>query len=63
MLAKRWQALIDEFTSGDAGIAQSLNQLWKEQGPTLAARHGMNADPRLGEYIGKALRAMKAGRA
>jgi DNA-binding transcriptional MerR regulator len=58
-LAKRWQGLIDEFTGGDAGIAQSLNRLWKEQGPTLAARHGVDADPKLGEYIGKAVAVMK----
>jgi hypothetical protein len=58
-LARRWQALIDEFTGGDPGIAASLGRLWMEQGPTLAAQHGSDYDPRVFEYIGKALAATR----
>jgi len=58
-LARRWQGLIDEFTGGDPGIAQSLAKLWKEQGANLAAQYGSVHDPSLAEYIGKALKAAK----
>jgi DNA-binding transcriptional MerR regulator len=51
-LLKRKQALIDAFTGGDAGIAQSLNRLWSEQGDKLNAQFGI--DPKLSEYIAKA---------
>lgn len=60
-LARRWQALIDEFTGGDPGIAESLGRLWKEQGDELAARHGMEHDPRVHEYAGRALRILRGG--
>jgi MerR family transcriptional regulator, thiopeptide resistance regulator len=30
-LAARWKALIEEFTGGDPGIAQSLGRMWKEE--------------------------------
>jgi MerR family transcriptional regulator, thiopeptide resistance regulator len=59
-LARRWQALINEFTGGDAGIHQSLGRLWKEQGDTVAANHGEELDPRgVSEYVGQAIAAMK----
>jgi DNA-binding transcriptional MerR regulator len=53
-LARRWRELVESFTGGDPGIRASLARLWKEQGPTLAAQHGMDYDPRLFEYVGKA---------
>jgi DNA-binding transcriptional MerR regulator len=58
-LARRWQGLIDEFTGGNKGIEQSLNRLWKEQGDTLAQQHAMNYDPKMFEYMGKALAELK----
>src|SRR5262249_33148615 len=59
-LARRWMSLVNEFTGGDPGIAQSLRRLWKEQGDTLTAMHGSQYDPRdVGEYIGKAMAAAK----
>jgi MerR family transcriptional regulator, thiopeptide resistance regulator len=30
-LAARWKALIEEFTGGNQGIAQSLGRMWKEE--------------------------------
>jgi len=57
-LARRHEALIAEFTGGDAGIRDSLNRLWQEQGDTLRAQHQMPPqDPALGDYIGRALAA------
>lgn len=59
-LARRWMDLVNEFTGGDAGIAQSAGRVWKEQGDTLAAQHGNQYDPRdLFEYIGKAKAAQQ----
>jgi DNA-binding transcriptional MerR regulator len=56
-LARRWQELIQEFTGGDPGIAQSLGRMYQEE-PTV---HGRDTGPMraMGEYIGKALQAGK----
>jgi DNA-binding transcriptional MerR regulator len=60
-LARRWMALVNEFTGGDPGISRSLGRLWKEQGDTIASQHGSEYDPRdLFEYIGKAQAAANA---
>jgi len=57
-LARRWRALIEEFTGGDPGIAASLNRLYAQE-PTV---HGMDTGPMraMGEYIGRALEAARA---
>lgn len=52
-LAGRWRALIEQFTGGDDGIRQSLQQMYREQGSQTASR-GM-VDPELMEYVGQAL--------
>jgi DNA-binding transcriptional MerR regulator len=48
-LEQRRQALVNEFTGGDAGIEQSLQRLWTEQGDALAAQYGI--DPQLLAYL------------
>ncbi len=59
-MARRWMDLVNGFTGGDPGIAQSLKRLWKEQGDNLVARHQMPNDPRdVSEYIGRAMAAVK----
>ncbi len=58
-LARRWQALVDEFTGGDPGIENSLKRLWQEQGPKLAEQHGMSFDPQMGQFIRQALAIQK----
>jgi len=50
-LADRWQTLIDGFTGGDAGISQSLDTLWKEDGAQVMQQHGM--DPAAFGWIAK----------
>jgi DNA-binding transcriptional MerR regulator len=50
-LEERRQALVNEFTGGDAGIEQSLQRLWTEQGDALAAQYGI--DPQLLAYLEK----------
>jgi len=59
-LAKRWLGLINEFTGGNAGVAQSLKNLWKDQGAQIVQQHGL--DPKMAEiseYIGKAIALVK----
>ena len=59
-MARRWMDLVNGFTGGDPGIADSLNRLWKEQGDNLVAQHKMENDPRdLSDYIGQATAAVK----
>lgn len=51
-LARRWMELVEEFTAGDAGIRQSLGNVWQEQ----ESVGGMDAAHmrELMDYIGKA---------
>jgi DNA-binding transcriptional MerR regulator len=59
-LVQRWQALINEFTGGDPGIAASLGRLWKERGDQLTAQHGQQFDSRdLQDYIQQAMATLK----
>ena len=51
-LAKRWRALIDEFTGGDPAIEQSLRKLYANE-PAVADRHGV--DREIHDYIARAL--------
>jgi DNA-binding transcriptional MerR regulator len=57
-LARRWNALLAEFTGGDPGIRESLGRLWSEQGESLAAQHDTEYDPAMFEYIGRAQAAL-----
>jgi DNA-binding transcriptional MerR regulator len=50
-LAKRWNALIEEFTGGDAGIRESLSNVYKAEGTSVAQRHGMDLDSEMMAYI------------
>jgi MerR family transcriptional regulator, thiopeptide resistance regulator len=58
-LAKRQQALIDEFTGGNPGIEKSLNRLWGEQGTNLSAQHGYDLSAGLKEYMDKVMAIAK----
>jgi MerR family transcriptional regulator, thiopeptide resistance regulator len=52
-IARRWQELIAEFTGGNPGIEQSLNNMYQQEGVENASR-GMG-DAALWEYMGRAL--------
>ncbi|NDJ17930.1 MerR family transcriptional regulator [Myxacorys almedinensis] len=52
-LARRWQELIQEFTGGDPGIAQSLNQMYQQEGAKVASRGAV--DTALMEYMSRAM--------
>jgi hypothetical protein len=53
-LAKRWKALVEEFTGGNAGIAAGVARQY-QQDPNPAQRRGMPLTREMFEYIGKAM--------
>jgi MerR family transcriptional regulator, thiopeptide resistance regulator len=57
-LARRWKALVDEFTGGNPGIERSVARLYREE---PRARERMGLDVQIFEYINRAMAAMKAG--
>ena len=58
-LARRWRALVNEFTGGNPEIEKSLRRMY-EQEPNI---HGMDTGPvrEMAAYIEKALAASKGG--
>ena len=55
-LAARWRELVERFTGGDAGIAEGVRQVWRQEGDAIRAQHG-GPDPAMFEYMGRALAA------
>jgi len=52
-LARRWRALVREFTGGNAGVQTSLNTMYRENPEQMRERTGI--DPALMAYAGRAL--------
>jgi DNA-binding transcriptional MerR regulator len=52
-LAEQWRELIQAFTGGDAGIHDSLNRMYEQEGPERASRGAMS--PELAEYARRAV--------
>lgn len=61
-LAKRQQALVNEFTGGDPGIEKSLTRLWREQGDNVTAQHGYDLSGGLKEYMEKVMTIAKGSK-
>jgi DNA-binding transcriptional MerR regulator len=57
-LARRWYALVQVFSGGNAEVTRKLGQAWQAQ-PDAMAAHGL--DPALFAYVGEALRAAGLG--
>ena len=55
-LAKRWKALIEAFTGGDPGIAESLKTMYQQEGAEKASRGMVDAD--LSAFIGEAVASL-----
>jgi hypothetical protein len=51
-LATRWQDLVEQFTGGDAGIRESLDRMYREEGVQKASRGMVKPEPM--EYLGRA---------
>lgn len=56
-LARRWMGLVQEFTGGHPGIAQSLGRMYKEE--TTVAGLDTAHMRQMMEYVGKAMAASK----
>jgi DNA-binding transcriptional MerR regulator len=52
-LARRWRALVREFTAGNAGVQGSLNTMFRENPEQMHARTGI--DPELMAYASRAI--------
>lgn len=53
-LARRWYALVQVFSGGDAQVTRKLGEAWNAQ-PSAMAAQGL--DPAMFAYIGEAMRA------
>lgn len=61
-LAKRSLDLIAAFTGGDPGIQKSLGRMYQQEGgPNVMAQKGVQLDPDVWEYMGKAMSLLKKG--
>lgn len=58
-LARRWKALVEEFTGGDAGIEQGVRRVYQAEGEQLRARHEHVPTPELFAYVGRAMAALQ----
>jgi hypothetical protein len=59
-LARKAESLIGEFTGGDAGIRQSLDNAVQADKTAMYAAWGI--EPELGEYYGRAMTALHAAK-
>lgn len=57
-LARRWRALVREFTQGDAGIQRSLNTMFRENADEMRKHTGI--DPELMAYARSAIERLPA---
>jgi MerR family transcriptional regulator, thiopeptide resistance regulator len=57
-LARRWNALVEEFTGGDAGITQSLARMYQGE---RQMRERIGLDPGVMDYVTKALGGARDG--
>ena len=58
VLAQRWLGLIQEFTGGNAGIAQSLQTMYQQEGTETASRGALDAA--VADYMNRAIAALKS---
>lgn len=60
-LARRWNALVEQFTGGDDGLRQKVRAVWKEamQDPKIAPV--IPFTPEVSAFMGKALEHLKNG--
>jgi hypothetical protein len=56
-LARRWMGLVQEFTGGNPGIAESVKTMYKEETTMQVPGMDMSAMRQAMEYIGKAMQA------
>jgi DNA-binding transcriptional MerR regulator len=57
-IAKRWKALVEEFTGGDPKIARAVKTMYEHEGPTLQQQLGEVPTPEMFVYLSKAFAAL-----
>ncbi len=57
-LARRWKALVEEFTGGDAGISRAVMDMYRQEGDVLCRRMSHVPTAAMFEYIGRSYRAL-----
>ncbi len=60
VLARRWKALVEEFTGGDPAIARAVKTMYDHEGPTLEKKLGNVPTSEMFAYISKSFAAMKS---
>lgn len=58
-LARRWQALVDRFTEGDAAVAGKVRAIWNEAMADPKAAPKLPLNPEIFAFVGKAMAAAK----
>ena len=58
-IAKRWKALVEEFTGGDPKIAEAVKTMYQHEGPILQQRLGEVPTQEMFVYMSKAFAALK----
>ncbi|HEY5086162.1 MAG TPA: MerR family transcriptional regulator [Gemmatimonadaceae bacterium] len=59
-IARRWKALVEEFTGGDPAIAKAVKTMYDHEGPTHKEKLGEVPTPGMFAYISKSFAAMKS---
>ena len=58
-IAKRWKALVEEFTGGDPKIAEAVKTMYQHEGPVLQQQLGEVPTQEMFVYMSKAFAALK----
>jgi DNA-binding transcriptional MerR regulator len=57
-IARRWKALVEEFTGGDPKIAQAVRTMYEHEGPMLQEQLGEVPTPEMFAYMSRAFAAL-----
>jgi hypothetical protein len=58
-IARRWKALVDEFTGGDPAIANAARTMYQHEGPVLQQKLGNVPTPHMFAYMSRAFAALR----
>ena len=59
VLARRWKALVEEFTGGDPALANAVKTMYDNEGPALQEKFGNVPRQEMFAYICKSFAALK----
>ena len=58
-IARRWRALVHEFTGGDPAIARAVQTMYEHEAPTIQRVHGPVPTPDMFPYMARAFAALE----